>query len=495
MTLPPRLRLCVYLLAFAWRDIFPLSFYGRDARERLRSLFGSLRSCVSAFLNLITLTVLVLTTALVAALYAGTVGWLRDYVDGNPLARTVEISSIFSTRTAALGAEELEELRRLEVEGEPAPIAGVYGWNDVTLWLYDSHGSQDDSLTHGRTVDPNDPVLGRLELGTGSEAGSGRFHDAGHGQVIVSASLLEALGYGREVPLSGSIRVEYFDVAAPLEVVAVASDTPGGDFLITEAFHRSIQDRRWDPLPRVPGLYWGPVMPSAALDGALEKLGPWLRRQRTSAELVRRAGPEQWLRIEREEPWTEELWRQLFVPVFLEQLAQVEPAGGIELFEPVAPELRPLERLEPEFTRASIYVEELATVPAISDAVSRLGFRVTSNSRELALLFLQVSALGRRILLSVILVVGGLAAVSLMLSFSQSIQRKTPEIALLSAHGASGLLVLSAYVLEAVILWALSTAAGLLLAGIAARWLDQRLILLLGSGGGLAAGSETGLVS
>ena len=74
------------------RDIFPVSWYGRNTQERLRTLGASLRSCVSAFLNLTTLMILVVTTLLVASLYWGTVTWLRDYVESNPPARTVEVA-------------------------------------------------------------------------------------------------------------------------------------------------------------------------------------------------------------------------------------------------------------------------------------------------------------------------------------------------------------------------------------------------------------------
>lgn len=483
-------RLAGYLFVFALRDVFPVSFYGRDLREKAKTLVSSLRSCVSTVLNLTTLSILVVTTLLVAALYLGTVGWLRDYVESNPLARTVEVSSIFGMRTAAFEKADLDELRSLRIYGKSeSPVEAVHGWNDVTFWFFDAAQSQDDELTHGRTVSPDDPLLERLDF----LRGGGGFEGDGTGQIVVSASLLSALGYDSQAPYPETIRLDYFDLEAPLEVIGIAARTPAGDFLVTEAFHRQIQDRRWDPLPRIPGFYWGPAPPET-LETTLSELAGFLGNRRVTGEIQRRAGTEQWILISRSEAWTEEQWAQLFLPVFERRVDDAAPRARIEWREPLAPQLEPRPRLQSSFTRASIYVRELSQVPPVAEDVTARGYQVTSNSRELALLFLQISSLGRGILLAVILVVGGLAAVSLVLSFSQNIQRKTPEIAILKAYGASNGLVLAAYVAEALILWALSASAGLFVAERIAGGVERRLVSLLQLQGSLPGVGETSLV-
>ncbi|MEM8933443.1 MAG: FtsX-like permease family protein, partial [Acidobacteriota bacterium] len=492
-------RLGLYVVLFAARDLFPVSFYGRDTRERLRTLGGTLRSCVSTALNLVTLSILVITTTLVGALYLGTVGWLRGYVESNPLARTVEVSSLFGSDTSVFKPDELTELGALTI-ADANPITAVHGWNDVTFWFVDADGRENDTLTHGRTVDPEDPLLERLDL----LAGDGRFtgrdeaggvDDRGVGQVIVDISLLDALGHGRTAPYPEHLRLDYFDHAAPVEVVGVVHGTPAGDFLVSERFHRAIQDRRWDPEPRLTGFYWGPIEPSEALDATLDEMAAFFEGRGVDVAMVERSDSRRWLAIDRVEPWTEARWRQLVLPVFERRLEPLATDASIAWYEPAKPSWRPRLALDDQFARASIYVEELSDVPAVADAVTARGLHVTSNSRELALLFLQISALGRGILLAVILVVGGLAAVSLVLSFSQSIQRKTPEIAILKAFGASNALVLVAYVLEALMLWTLATLFGLFVAGRIVTVVDERLVALLRLRGALPVIGETSLVA
>lgn len=433
-----------------------------------------MRSCVSTFLNLTTLTILVITTSLVAALYLGTVSWLRDYVDSNPLARTVEVSSIFGSKTSIFKPKDIEEIRRLTLEEGASPVDGVYGWNDTTFWFYNSQGGQDDTLTHGRTVDPQDPILQRLNY----LAGSGRFEEEGIGQAVVSAALLESLGYDfQRIP--ERFQLDYSEIAAPLGVIGVVADVPAGDFLITELFHRAILDRQWNPLPRIPGFYLGPVVSSPELLEALENLQPYLERRSVVVEAVRRNGTEQWLFFNREEAWTKDLWQQLFLPSIHQRLEKFTEGVRLEWREPLPSEVPSRRSLEPEFTRASIYVGSLGEVPAVADAVTAMGLQVTSNSRELALLFLQISSLGQGILLAVILVVGGLASVSLVLSFSQDIRRKTPEIAILKAYGASNRLVLGTYTVEALILWLLATSFGLMVASQLAEAVNAQLVEIL----------------
>ncbi|MEO1082895.1 MAG: FtsX-like permease family protein [Acidobacteriota bacterium] len=495
MSLLPRLRLSAYVAVFAVRDIFPVSFYGRDLRERLRTLSGSLRSCISTFLNLTTLAILVVTTSLVAALQVGAVNWLQQYLESNPLARTVEVSSIFSTRTAAFEQADLEALRRLAVPGDGGgavrPITGVFGWNDVTFWFIDEGGDEDQALTHGRTVHPDDPLLSRLDYA----AGDGRFSGDGVAEIIVSRSLLRSLGYPDEAPFPEILRLDYAELKAPMKVLGVAESTPAGDFLITEAFHRSIQDLRWNPLPTTRGFYWGPVAPSAPLSELLSTLAPFLERLDLRVDHIRRGGNEMWLRFERDDGWTPAKWRQLALPGLEGRLALLDVPGVVEFFENDPSTIKAFGALEPEYTRASIYVGRLAQVPAVSDAVSAEGFHVTSNSREIALIFLQASSMGRSILFGVIAVVGGLAAVSLVLSISQSIQRKTPEIAILKAYGASNALVLGAYLMEALVLWALSTGFGLVVAGGVAAAVDVRVVSLLRLRGALPEAGEVSLIS
>ncbi len=493
MTLSARFRLFGYVLLFAIRDIFPVSWYGRDLRERARTFLKSLRACVSTMLNLTTLAILVITTSLVAALYLGTVGWLRDYVESNPLARTVEVGAVFGTQSRVFKPRDLAELALLEIEGETEPVQGIFGWNDVTFWLFDAEGGKDDTLTHGRTVDVEDPVLDRLDY----LAGRGRFTGDGVGQVIVSGSLLEGLGYapGR---LPERFQLDYSDLAAPLQVIGVVTDVPSGELMISESFYRAILDRQWDPLPRIPGFYLGPVEPTAQLEKMLGEIEPYLERRSATGELVRRNGMEQWLLFSRDEPWTRERWRQLFLPSIrrrLENLGQGWETLRLEWREPLASQVETRQNLEPEYTRASIYVRHLGQVPAVADAVAAKGLHITSNTREIALLFMQISSLGHGILLAVILVVGGLAAVSLVLSFSQDIRRKTPEIAILKAYGASDRLVLGAYTLEAMVLWAVATVFGLTAAGQLAGAVNRRLVALLQWQGDMPMLAERGLIT
>lgn len=470
------LRRLRFILNYAIRDLFPLSCYGKKITERLRTLLSTLGSSVPALMNIATLSVLVLTITVMAGLYKGATAWLKDYINNNRMARTIPVSAIFGTHNATLHPEDVQQMAFIaSVEGRRLP-SGAFGWNDMLIWFYKANGQVDDDLTHGRSVDPEDEVLGKLEY-FHRDAQDRMFEGDGIGQVVVSSSVVK----GVEPDGDGSLTmyVRYHDMKAPVRVVGVAGHIPDGDFLVTEAFNRALNDETWDPVKFYDRVYLGPIADQDRQEEAIDSTVAFGVNPRTgvAVSLVQRAGTERWLECTRPKSsaWSRRDWEDRFASVvrtdYFAGAAELKLEFGDAMVAKQSRIPAPI-----QYTRASVYVDSLEDVPTVVDRLLEMGYRVTGDVKGLAIVFIQIRSLGVGILFAVIVIVGVLSGASLGLSVAQNIQRKVPEISILKAFGAKNRIVLSIYIFEALFVWIAAMVIGNLSATPIASIVNKKLV-------------------
>ena len=459
-----------YAIIFALLDMFPVSFYGRNLSERITSLWYSLRSSVPTLLNILTVMILIITVTVVAGLYVGSTQWLKTYIDNDRMARTVEVSAMFGTQVNVFTDQHIEQLRKISIEENVAPIEAAFGWNDLTLWFYTADGSIDTGLTFGRSVNIADPVLKRMTF-LSKKNPKTFFSDKGIAQIIVSQSLLKSLNYENEIP--SHLMIEYLNVPVKVEVVGVANWTPAGDFLMTDEFNRAINDRAWNPNPRYDLAYVGPILDRITADIQLKSIRKRLKRLQIKGEIIKRFGSEEWFefRKPKKAAWNQLQWEELLI-------STIKPNFGErhEFHDPLAPEISPHDKINVGYINASIYVKSLLDVPTVVDTLSDKGYKVSNDVKLLAQMFMQVSSFGGGILKWVVFIVGALSIISIGLSITQRIQGKTPEIGILKAYGASNYLILFIYMLEAFIIWFLALVGGSFFIYQAADFVNENMI-------------------
>jgi hypothetical protein len=493
-----------YAVLFAVLDLVPLSVHGRTWRERLASLGHSMRSSLSTLLNIGTVMILTLSVALVWGLNRGAVGWLQDYIDSNPLARAVDVKATIGSRSALDDASVARLAQVKDARGRTIAL-GAWGWNPAQLWFLRADGTDNPGgYTSGRTAAQDDPLLDALAYAhIRGRATRPRFEPGATPQAIVSRSLLRQLGHSGDAPPEFiDMKVEYpapeSGAARPpargrIAVVAVAESIPKADFLITEDFWRAYLDRTWDPEPRFAHAFVGPVEDSAAL---LAAQAPWLahRAVMTTATIALRAQERPWLRLERTDgaSRTEEEWR-----AFAERLRQRTGSAAIAIEFPDAqpPAHTALVPQPKAYLNASVHVHRVEDVPSAVESLESQGYQVTGSVKDLAMIFIQVSKFGRRVLFATIFIVGSLSAISIGLSFAQAIQRKTPEIGILKACGASNGTVLFIYAVETLLVWAAGFTAGAIAVKALARVVDAALADILARGIAGAHAAAVTLVS
>jgi hypothetical protein len=461
-----------YAALFACLDLFPVSFYGRDARERLSSLGHSLRESVPALLNVLTVTIFMITLSIVGGLYRGATQWVQRFVGSNPMARTILVSTLTGRTRQFIDEEVLEQARALAPGGK-STVEGAYGYTDTLWYFHKASGGVDRQAGIGRTVDLGDPILTRIKpIGRWSDAhppffrrGRTRAED-GLQQAIASVSLVRSLGYSRDdLKTLEKVTVDYGDEGLDVELVAVADPLPpgAGDFIVTDGFMRQKNENRLNPDPEFDRVYFGPVPAGRTAAELIEKLKPLTdsRINQVTVEIVR-LGDGLWLLLHRQ-PWKKSRWEN-FIGAAVRSLEDLGRGMKAEFTDPLPPKVAPSPPSKAFFTNISIYVRKLEDVVATSDAVeNELNLAVIGDAKQLALLFLQVNSMADGILLAVIVVVGTLTSLSIGLSITQSIQRKSQEIAILKAYGSGNTLVVSIYLIEAAIVWALAAAVALLL--------------------------------
>lgn len=497
-------RKAFYLVAFALLDLFPVSFYGENLKERARSVMASVRECSASFLNILTLFVAILTILVVAAIYLGATEWLRTNINENPLARRITLSKgpsgtiDFSRNVSAwldgTGPSELREDDRVYDTRVFSPaeigylreqldketwedvtefqVTGAYGWNEQLLWFQDANGADDSrGYTNGQTVEKTDQLLQSLDLLYSAALGDQRveFSGDGTGEVIVTERLLNHLGYsvpgaGESLDLTIKYEITLSDEtlprSEPVRVIAVSRTLPQGEFLLTEEFSRKIAARSWYPTKFYREIDF--VM-AAANEEFAEKAGAnaeFFRRNGLTEPDFNSEGKRMTLRrADDQTPWSRVRWETFLADV--QRFLSLPEEGEVDFGNPIKP--RASERRFGGFLSASLDVSQIEEVPPVADLLYGLGFRVDNSTRNQAELLIRLSGFGRQLLIAIITIVGVLSAISIGLSFAQNIQRKTKEIGVFRAFGASKFTVVAVYCVEAVIVWiiAFTLAAGL----------------------------------
>jgi hypothetical protein len=496
------MRVLWYAVGFAFLDIFPLSFYGGNLKERINSVLQSLRLCLPAFLNIITLLILIISITLVAGIYIGATSWFKEYIETNDMPRIVEINAISDANQVLIQPSTLVQFAQIKDASGAKAVQQAHGWSDALLHFYDKMGVSSTDVTLGRTIDPADPLLDSLEITWPLAKGSKLFESHGVGQVMVSHSLLKELKYD---PTQDGFRppeflqIHYNGMPCQVRVSGVCKSIRGrNDFLMTEEFSRQITDRLWQPANLHRAVILGPLPKGIdryifeakvqmhladhlpALSGSVQK------NPHGGRDLVLSFG-----RNHRPKPRS--LWKKTIVPqlqkAFPKELKKIKLRFGQDAVRKILP-------LDPKRIRhlkASVYVNKLEQVPDVVDALKELGFNESRDAKAMAMIFIQISTFGQGVILAVIVTVGLLTAISISLSFAQRIQRKIPEIGILKAFGTGDFLIFLIYSFEAFMIWA---GAMLLSWGIinwAAAVVNDRLVEIFTTQGAIRAGS--GLVN
>ena len=493
------LHVFIYAIAFALLDIFPISWYGKDLRECMGSLWHSIRSSISTILNIITITLLIITITVVAGLYAGSTQWMKEYITNNRMAKAIQISTI-GTNVKVLNDQTIEEVKHITIQGNKHPIEGAFGWTDVSMWFYTATDEMDFDLTYGRTIDIADPVLNRIKLLYKKTADEQIFQNEGIGQIFVSQSLLKSLGYkinfaANNIDIPHRVKIQYLDSFAELEIIGIAELNSGDEFFITEEFNRMINDKQWNPNPRYDRVYWGPIDKKHDPVEWLKTIQPYLQgsRVQVQAEIVKRTGLEEWVSFQkpREEAWTKEKWEKMFLQTVKEKIGNGAENMRHEFSDPLPPEVKPFEKIDVGYMKATIYVSTLSDVPMVVDKLTDMEYKVINNVKQLALIFMQIDSFGKKILIAVIIIVGILTSITIFLSFTQTIQRKTPEIGILKAFGTDNLWVFLIYMSEAFIIWGISIIIGNCLVYPVAHFVNNQLVNIFTLQGFVSGVEET----
>jgi len=521
----------MYNFLYALRDLFPLSWYGRSFQEKLSSLLNALRLCVPTFLNIVTITILIVTVSIVSALYFGSMAWLRSYVEEDQMARTIHISSLTSRDGEIFNDEKLKKLSAIQdVQGHPL-TESVHGWNDVALWFYNQKGMEDSAgYSEGRTVDIHDLLLTTLPTQSNPDT---LFEDDGVGQIIVTKTLLRTLGYIKEekktptpqpidaneeevswwhrllswLGLSSTseeavkeqtpiqslnypehMMIKYAEdeetrqaLKAPVKIVGVMETTYNANlFFITEDFYRALQDQQWDPIPRYKRIYFGPLTAVEETKQSIEQPNAqnFLNMWGLQAMVKNRAGTEKWLTVDLSKGGKDEQEWQDLLSYFLEPIQTANPNVDFEFTRRLQPNFQQRESLEKRYVNATVYVKLLEDVPEVVDKIEAQGYWVTNDAEALARMFLQISSFGGGILAGIAIIVAALSAISIGLSILQSIQRKIPEIAILKAFGSSNRKILFIYNLEVFVLWLIALIIGGAISFQIADFVNQQILAL-----------------
>lgn len=479
-----------YILFYAFTDLLPLRLAGETASERMNSFLAASKRWLTTALNVFTLTTLIVAALVIGGLVIGTTRLIREFIEANPMALVIEVYGGMGASVKTISEEDEQKIRSFSwtsngiqpTEGgheNGRVIHHVAGWNDVGPLFWKKDGSRDKDFTPGRTVQPGDPVLGKLRYLYRSHP-SVLFSDGDAPEIIVTAKLLEQLGYD-PIPTRPpkTLQVNYRDTAAPLRLVAVAEWIPSGDLLLTEAFYRRFRDRQWVWPPMHHHAYLGPVSADQS-QAILQKATSYFNDQNVEAIPLERAGSAKWLRAELsdQQSWPQSYWEETFFPTLALYLGNPAWYSGLSVeFDDPLP-LRGETRIPIDigFTRASVYAKQLSDVPGVVDALTRMGLKVDDRIAQEVVFLQQISSFGRRIFAWVVGAVAVLAAVNIGLSFAQTIHRKQAQIGILRAFGASRRFIFSIYICEATFLWILAAVLGLIIAFPAGQAIGNNLM-------------------
>ena len=487
-----------YLLTHAVLDMFPMSFYGVDARERFASFTHSLKYWLTPVLNILTVTVSIVTILVVASIYEGGITWIRENINENPLATRITFAKqtggvpeftrmmrTFTDDLPTLPDEERYDTKLMNprelaflngsfsqaaADKAQFTVQGAFGWSDMQMWMIDSEGLADKrGHTTGQILQRNDTLLDNLDVRPVVPGSATGFAGDGDGQIVVTDRLLKHLGFGdldafRKTP--GVIAVKYarrFGGALternePLTVVGVVRTLPYGEYIIAEDFGRRFRTTEWSPTPFYESARLGPFdLPREDAVKRLARHSGYLKNNGIAAAIDGEDGAIHFDLPRRSRiPWTRERWTG-FLGRVSEKL-EIDPTQGEKISWPdplrAETESRPMNG----YMNCSLDVAQVEEVPAAADLLYGLGFNVKSSAKEQALLLIQLSRFGQGLLAAIIGIVGILSVVGIGLSFAQTIQRKTKEIGIFKAFGSTNAEVGVTFLFQAIIIWTIAFA-------------------------------------
>lgn len=487
-----------YLLTHAVLDMFPMSFYGADARERLASFTHSLRYWLTPALNILTVTVSIVTILVVASIYEGGIRWIRENINENPLATRItfakqtggvpeftRLMQPFSDELPTLPDEQHFDTKLLNprelafLNGQFAQAAaeraqftvkGAYGWSDMQMWLIDTEGLADKrGHTTGQILQRGDTLLNNLDVRPVTPDGTTGFIDEGEGQIVVTDRLLKHLGYGdleafRKTP--GVIRVKYArrfsgsltEREEPLKVVGVVRTLPYGEYVVAEDFGHRFRAQEWSPTKFYDSARLGQFdLPRDEAQKRAERHAGYLKNNGVTAAIDGKDGAVHFnLPRKGRIPWNRERWSG-FLKRVSEKL-EIDLANETKIAWPDPLRAETESRSMKGYMNCSLDVARVEEVPAAADLLYGLGFNVKSSAKDQALLLIQLSRFGQGLLAAIIGIVGILSVVGIGLSFAQTIQRKTKEIGIFKAFGSTNAEVGVTFVFQAVIIWTIAFA-------------------------------------
>ena len=459
-----------YVLIYALQDLLPLRLGAEEGARGLRAFWATSKRWLTTALNVLTLGTLIVAALVIGGLVIGTTTLIREYIEENPLALVVQVHGGLGASVKTISEEDESEIAAFgPAEGGATPrpegsksgrfVHCVAGWNDYALWFFRKDGSRDTDFAPGRTVQARDPILAKLDL-TQRTGRAGLFTREDSPEIVVTRNLVKQLGYDAPPDV---LMVDYKGRAAPLRVAAVAQWLPAGDFLIGEKFYRLFRDKRWHWPPMHRQAYLGPVTPPQGRE-LLERARDYFRDQRVDASIVERAGSLKWLvaKLRDDQAWDEDYWKGTFLPtiaLYLDSPPWLQKLNAA-FDDPLPTSGESWAAINIGYTRASVYVKELARVPDVVEALKQRGLGVDDRIAQEVVFLQQVSAFGRRLFAWVIGAVALMAAVNIGLSFAQTIRRKQAQIGILRAYGASRQFVFSIYLCEATIIWVLAALLG-----------------------------------
>jgi len=509
----------LYFLWHAVIDMFPMSFYGASGRERFASFAHCLKHWMTPALNILTVTVSIVTILVVASIYEGGIRWIRENISENPLATRItfakqsggvpeftRLARPFQDQLPALEDEERFDTKLInprelaflsgpfsEAVGSETPfvVKGAYGWSDMQLWLLDSEGLADKrGHTTGQILQNGDPLLANLEARPTSAGAAVEFTGEGEGQIVITERLLSHLGYGdletfRQT--DGKIRVKYarrfngdlVERDEELRVVGVASALPYGEYVITESFGRAFRSQQWSPTPYFEGARVGPIpIERETLETKLSGIAGYLRNNRVTG-VVETVDESVFVDLTRRSRslWARERWTGFLERVAEKLELEFDAARQIAWSDPLRTDAG--SSVLKGYMNCSMDVSRVEEVPAAADALYGLGFNVKSSAKDQALLLIQLSKFGRGLLAAIIGIVGVLSVIGIGLSFAQTIQRKTKEIGIFKAFGSNNAEVAITFLFQAALIWAIAFGIAAASASMLGGWAAEGLAAVL----------------
>jgi len=482
----------VFIFQYAWKDLLPIHISAETFSEKLRNLLRSFLSCLPALLNVVSVAMLIIASVIIGGIWFGSKATFRELLIENPLVSRINVFCDANSRVTTITPQKLAELKSLryiegvgvkkanstdqidntENEGQPV-VTGVYGWYSASLLFFNADGSYADYYTDGRTVQIGDPILEKMVLLPPGR----KFASENDVGVIISVGQLRTLGYiSREeleqilkeiretghkrlptIQVPESLQVNYKLKKADIPLLGIATWVPDGEFLMTEGFHKSYLDNRWNPDPIHDHAYLGPI-PLDQKDTIIASLKTYLDGLKVSYKVIERVGTEKWLKLTLPEgkAWVRSYFENAIFPVISQQLqrAGVEAQLKLDFDAPLRdPQDTPFQPIKLEYINASLYVKNIDLIPETYNAVKELGLSADRRVVQDLQWMEQIAKFGGGIFFAVIVVVALISSINLYLTFTQAIQRKIPEIGILMAFGSSKILITIIYLTEAIIIW------------------------------------------